>query len=325
MSNNSNAFRLGNEQLLLINILNSMYNDNLRQITNLNEILNNLNNSNNQIRDTLIQILNNPNVNQSNNSRRSAFSDRRTRENNDRINNSNRPSLNRPYIIDSITQYTFPTRRTVQSVDGPNRVGEINRLGTERLLNGLLNTFMQPVEVYPTQSQIEAATRRVQYCNISRPLNTQCPISLDDFTDSDIVTVIRPCGHIFQTEHLMNWFRTNCRCPVCRYDIRDYNSNASTEYFSNRTQPNPESTQRHSQRTDFFDSSNNNIERNTINRIDSINSVSSNASDIVSAAFNDNIFGTTDLSGNTLDNILGDTSALFYVLNSMNNRDRNFR
>ena len=46
MNNNSNAFRVGNETIFLINILNTMYNDNLRQINNLTETLTNLNNSN---------------------------------------------------------------------------------------------------------------------------------------------------------------------------------------------------------------------------------------------------------------------------------------
>lgn len=326
MSNNSNTFRLSNEQLLLINILNSMYNDNLRQITYLNETLNNLNNTNNQIRNSLVQILSNPYTSQSNNSRRNGYSDRRSRENNnDRNNNSNRLFFsNRPYIIDSITEYSFPIGSTVTS-----RNNEINSFETSGLFNNFLNNFMQPVEVYPTQSQIEAATRRVRYCDISRPINTQCPITMDEFNDNDMVTVIRHCGHIFQTEHLMNWFRTNCRCPVCRYDIRDYNSNASTEFFSERSQTNPESRQNQTQRTNIVDSSNNIIERNTINRTDSINSLGSNTNHIFNDIFNDtfidNFFQNTDLSGNRLDNMLGGTAALFYMLNSMNTRSRNYR
>jgi len=302
-----------------------MYNDNLRQITNLNETLNNLNNTNNQIRNSLIQILNNPYINQSNNPRRNSVSDRRNRDNNERNNNRNNRIFvdNRPYIIDSITEYTFPTGTTI-----PLRNNETNQVDTSSLLNNFFNNFMNPVEVYPTQSQIEAATRRVQYCNITRPINNQCPISMDDFNDNDMVTVIRHCGHIFQTEYLMNWFRTNCRCPVCRYDIRDYNSNASTEFFSDRSQINPVSTQNQTQRTVIVDSSNNDIERNTINRIDSINSINSSGSNtnhIFNDIFNNNFVGTTDLSGNRLDNMLDSTAILFYILNSMNNRARNFR
>ena len=47
-----------------------------------------------------------------------------------------------------------------------------------------------------------------------------------------MVSVIRQCNHIFKTEELNTWFRSNCRCPVCRYDIRNYNTNtATTSYF----------------------------------------------------------------------------------------------
>lgn len=324
MSNNSNTFRLGNEQYTLINILNNMYNDNLRQIANLNETLNSLNESNNQIRNFLIQILNAPHQNNTYNSRRNGSSDRRNRENNIR-NNSNRIVLNsRPYIIDSISEYTLPIGSTPLS-----RSNGINQADSNGFLDSLLHNFMQPVNVYPTPSQIETATRRVQYCDIARPLNTQCPISMDEFNDNDMVTVIRHCGHTFHTEHLMNWFRSNCRCPVCRYDIRDYNSNASTEFFSDRAQTNMSSNQNQTQINNNYDLSNNNIERTTINRTDSINSFESNTrnifNDIFSDTFIDDLVGTTDLSGNRLDNMLGGTAALFYVLNSMNNRARNAR
>jgi len=86
----------------------------------------------------------------------------------------------------------------------------------------ILNTFLAPIDIFPTQSQIEIATRVVRYGDIARPPNTSCPISLDSFGENQLVTVIRHCGHIFNTEQIGAWFRANCRCPVCRYDIRNY-------------------------------------------------------------------------------------------------------
>jgi hypothetical protein len=341
MSNNSNTFRISNEQLFLINILNTMYNDNLNQINNITELLNNLTNTNNQIRNLLIQLLNSPQTN-NNNSRRNDITERRFRENNrngndrngndrnsndrngnDRNYNSSRVHINnRPYIIDSITEYTIPRNLLSRNAIETN---------TRNLFNDIFNNFMEPVEVYPTQSQIESATRRVHYCDISRPLNTQCPISMDDFNDNDMVTVIRHCGHIFQTEHLMNWFRTNCRCPVCRYDIRDYNSNASTEFFNSNSQntTNANRTNLSHTQTNTLDSSNNNLERNTINRIDSINSNGSNTSNnLYNDIFNDyyfnNITGITDASGNYIDNVIGGSALAMMLLNAMN-RTRNSR
>jgi hypothetical protein len=84
---------------------------------------------------------------------------------------------------------------------------------------------MDPAQVFPTREQIENATRIVSFCDIIRPINTSCPISLDTFNDSEQVMVIRHCGHIFKPESLNTWFRSNCVCPVCRYDIRDYVQN----------------------------------------------------------------------------------------------------
>jgi hypothetical protein len=259
MNNNTNTFRAGNETLFLINILNTMYNDNLRQINNLTETLNNLNNSNNQIRNLLIHLLNNTQGNRNNRrsqSRRfetnfnnieynlltSGFdrdalyiiSDYTTSRNLDRNNNRNNNRNNRYHTLDN---------RTLDNRTLDNRTFDNGTLDSYAF--NIIENLFQPVEIYPTQSQIETATRRVRYSDIARPLNTSCPISMDEFNDNDLVTVIRHCGHTFHTQHIMNWFRNNCRCPVCRYDIREYNSNVTNQFFNN--------TQ---------DSSNNNVERN---------------------------------------------------------------
>ena len=195
MNNSNSNTRLGNETLLLINILNSMYNNNLRQINNL---IDNLNNFNNEIINLLIQILHG---NQGN---------RNTRRNNRRFdNNSNNINYNDTSVNENnrnfnylISEYTIPiNRNTNYTIDDYSR--------------SVFENFLQPIQLYPSQSQIEAATRRVRYCDITRPINTSCPISMDEFNDNDTVIVIRHCGHTFHNQHIMNWFRTSCRCPVC--------------------------------------------------------------------------------------------------------------
>ena len=99
----------------------------------------------------------------------------------------------------------------------------------------LLQSFFQPIEIFPTETQIEFATRTVRYCDIISPINRSCPISLENFTDSDIVSVIRFCGHIFNSSELNTWFRTNCRCPVCRYDIRNYTASSRRSQSSSES------------------------------------------------------------------------------------------
>jgi hypothetical protein len=206
MNQSSNNYHISNEQVQLVNILERMYNDNIRQINGMTNSINNLRNSNTHIRNLLVQILNtNTNTNTRNISRRAN-------------ENLNRIILNNvPYVIDYVEQYRIPSR--------------IRNNNQERNTRFMQN-FLEPVEVYPTQSQIESATRYVQYCDIVNPINRSCPISLETFNDTDMVSVIRFCGHIFKSEDLRRWFRTNCRCPVCRYDIRNFNSNSSSEIDS---------------------------------------------------------------------------------------------
>ncbi len=99
----------------------------------------------------------------------------------------------------------------------------------------LLNTFSSPVTIAPTQEQIEGATRRIRFEDIQCPRNVICPISLERFTNDQTVSQIRQCGHIFNTTELQTWFRENVRCPVCRYDIRDYRGYNTSEYVAEDT------------------------------------------------------------------------------------------
>ena len=299
MNNNQRTYTISNEHLLLIDVLNTMYNDNLRQITNLTD-------SNEQIRNSIIQILNTntpqrrnnniyrTNSNNNNNNNRNTF-----RDNNTSNGNLGRVYLNSiPYIIDNIEHVRIPINNNSRNIN----------LNNNNDFSRVLQSFFDPVEVYPTQSQIETATRRVRYCDIISPKNTSCPILLTNFNDNDVVSVIRHCGHIFNTNELNTWFRSHCNCPVCRYDIREDNSNASSAFssenqnMSNNTSSNASSQNNRSGNT----SSNSNVERNNSSTfVSSIFDVLINeyGSDII------NSLNYTDPSGN------GEPSRLFRQLN----------
>jgi hypothetical protein len=62
----------------------------------------------------------------------------------------------------------------------------------------------------------------VQFSEITSPLNSSCPITLERFDETSSVTQILHCGHIFTPSGIESWFQSNVRCPVCRYDVRDY-------------------------------------------------------------------------------------------------------
>ena len=234
--NNMNNMNISNEHLLLINILNTMYNDNNRQIQNLN-------NQNNQIISIITDILHVPSSNnRQNNNNHNSNRRQNSREQGNRQNNRNNNfgSIflnNRQYIIDDVQRLDLPSQ--FPSVAGTGIEGRLcgnyrdaASRGAARDAVGnladLYQRFFDPVVIYPTASQIETATRRVLYRDIVTPINSSCPISMENFNDNETVTIIRQCGHIFNNDELATWFQSNCRCPVCRYDIRNFNRNISS-------------------------------------------------------------------------------------------------
>ena len=85
----------------------------------------------------------------------------------------------------------------------------------------VLRYNFEDVVVRPTAAQIHRATETI-VCNESHSVYTVCPITLEPFTVGEEMCQIRHCSHIFKKTALMNWFSRNVRCPVCRYDIRNY-------------------------------------------------------------------------------------------------------
>ena len=199
------AYNLTREQIFSISRLKEMYESNNRllsnvtQITNQNfnsdnitSLVNNLISTNNEINRNIMSLIN---LNANN------------RQHNYNNNNNNR-------------QHNYSNRQNYHS----NRQ---NYLSNPTISN-LFYTFFDPIEIFPTSSQIETATRVVRFGDIIRPLNSECPISLENFNDNDQVLIIRHCNHVFSNTGLTSWFRSSCRCPVCRYDIRNHSSDHPT-------------------------------------------------------------------------------------------------
>lgn len=128
----------------------------------------------------------------------------------------------------------YDYERPISLYYGTNTNTNTNTLSS--LFSNFLNTT---VPVRPTDEQIQSATRLIRYGDIGNPLAEYCPISLEDFNEDDQVRQIIHCGHIFHHTEFQRWFETNTRCPICRYDIRNYsqrtnaNSNANTNTNEN--------------------------------------------------------------------------------------------
>jgi hypothetical protein len=110
---------------------------------------------------------------------------------------------------------------------------------SDRILSNLLNpgvrrsrenvrrsreseNILQDVIVRPTQQQIQDATEIIIFDERNSNNNTNCPITLEPFVIGEQICRIKHCSHLFKQRALHDWFRRNVRCPVCRYDIRDY-------------------------------------------------------------------------------------------------------
>jgi hypothetical protein len=151
-------------------------------------------------------------------------------------------SLARNILENYDETYADVAANRTAGVSTRNRVGMRNSSSLFRnsRANGLsdslfpnLNSFYDNVAVYPTTEQILSGTRRILYSDIEEePLNNSCPITLERFEPNSEVLQILGCKHIFSPTSLQHWFRNNVRCPVCRYDIREYNPhNRRSRYF----------------------------------------------------------------------------------------------
>ena len=110
------------------------------------------------------------------------------------------------------TPASTPTTRSSSRSDIATLIYLLSQAGVDDARAGL------------SQSQIENATESVLYTPDAFPEITQCPISLDEFEDGELVCQIRHCRHIFKRRNIMRWLETHICCPVCRHDLESSSS-----------------------------------------------------------------------------------------------------
>ena len=115
------------------------------------------------------------------------------------------------------------------TVDLPGYISESTNTVDEETLNATMND--SPIRVRPSFIQINRATISIPFRDISHNnTETICPIDRELLHDRDRVLQIIECGHYFRESNLRRHFRNNTRCPLCRYDIRDYIPDIETTY-----------------------------------------------------------------------------------------------
>jgi len=118
-----------------------------------------------------------------------------------------------PHMRQRTTVFTNPSIRNVVR-------DFLERRDDEVFLNTIREPQLENVVVRPTAEQIETATEMVVFSPSMN--NHTCPITLETFQEDEEICRILHCGHTFKRTAIENWFQRNVRCPVCRYDIRDY-------------------------------------------------------------------------------------------------------
>ena len=103
-----------------------------------------------------------------------------------------------------------------------NIPGTVNQnTTTEDILNESFNSY-NPISIRPSLFQIRRATRILEFRDISNTTHQICPIDREILNPSDTVMQILHCNHYFRESNLRRHFRNNTRCPLCRFDIRNY-------------------------------------------------------------------------------------------------------
>jgi len=148
----------------------------------------------------------------------------------------NRYSQQPRFLERRISQPRMPERFS-NNFRQPGRATTIADVFAAAIMSEMNN--LTPVVVRPSEYQINNATETISFSSIleNERRYDRCPISHEPFTENSTVTRIRHCGHYFEPASLTTLFRNSVRCPVCRYDIRDY-TNADTRNTNANTNTN---------------------------------------------------------------------------------------
>ena len=94
----------------------------------------------------------------------------------------------------------------------------------------------QPEELRLTPAQLDERVETTVFGTIINPINNVCSITHDVFESAQQVSRIRHCGHIFNSDSLLQWLRMNNTCPTCRHNLlTDRRASRQTANAANAT------------------------------------------------------------------------------------------
>lgn len=142
------------------------------------------------------------------------------------------PRMSTPFYMPPRRTSTRPPPLPIRPRTRTNRIttrqsDQQDDTNDEVVFTGLLD--LTPVSVYPSITQVMNATEMHTFRDIENPINSSCPITMENFLETDRVCQIKHCKHIFKERSLYTWFSNHVGCPVCRFDIRNDPNNRDTE------------------------------------------------------------------------------------------------
>jgi hypothetical protein len=199
-----------------------------------------------------------------------------------RVINANTNYVNN--LLDTIDDIN---RETSSALSRLRELNRISQLEDRQTISDILLYFYLPrtetrtnprPEITPeiTPEILERETSSYVFNTIESPKSTHCPISREQFTEEQTITMINHCEHIFNPSDLTRWFQSHTTCPVCRFNIlNEENTDLESEVPNRQTETQPETQAETHIRNTIFNAIENigNIATQSINR-PIINSVS---------------------------------------------------
>jgi hypothetical protein len=230
-----NSFISNNQNILY---LYSMFERNLRRFYN-NNNNNNMNNDfngninfNTYAENFFDRTINNLSQNPLQNPFQNPFQNPSYNERNNRNQERNTQRQERQHQHSQHSQQQR-TQHQAQEIPNPTRLRNLQSyLFVEPIIltsNANASQRNNHLQSTLTNDNISEITELINFNGIVNPINTECPITREQFNNDSIVMRIKSCGHCFSPYNLLSWFRYNSTCPLCRHnvfnDLRSSNNN----------------------------------------------------------------------------------------------------
>ena len=161
----------------------------------------------------------------------------RSRRNNNPNNPNNHSNSNVNVRIETIGPngqrivQTYNQPQSEMNIFSNNRRRNISFIDfNDGIFGNIFSDFLQRMgsRENPTDEEIlnELPETQIEDVNKLDPEKKNCIICLEDFKNGD-KAIILPCIHLFHTNCIKNWLKTQNTCPICKFKLTGENINSS--------------------------------------------------------------------------------------------------